>query len=79
MKEVDFFKQRKVKDSDFPDIIEALKYEFYKKGDTIMHWGDFGENFYILINGEVKVLVPSPKLKNSRDLMQACYDEIQHF
>ena len=42
-----------------------------------MSWGDPGEKFYILIKGSVKVLVPNPRIKDSKDLMKDRYEEIK--
>ena len=69
MKEVKFFQEREIKDHDFLDIIEALKYETYHHEHVIFQWGDFGDKFYILIQGQVRVLIPSPKIKNSKEIM----------
>jgi len=49
MQEVQFFIEREIKEHDFPDIIDALKYEQYNNDDIIFHWGDLGDKFYILI------------------------------
>lgn len=42
-----------------------------------MNWGDLGDKFYILIKGSVKVLVPDPKLKDSKDKMAIRYQELE--
>lgn len=43
-----------------------------------MNWGDMGDKFYIIIKGSVKVLVPSNKLKDSKDQMDRRYQELQN-
>jgi CRP-like cAMP-binding protein len=70
MKRVQFFRERNVRDADYPFIIEALKYQFFKRDETIMNWGDLGDKFYIIIKGSVKVLVPALRLRDGKDLMQ---------
>ena len=54
MKEVKFFKERdinKQKALDYPDIVTALHYEHFQEGECIMHWGELGDKFYILLKG----------------------------
>ena len=69
MKNVKFFAQRDVKDQDFQSIIDCLQHESFQPGEAIMQYGDYGDKFYIILKGSVKCLIPSPKIKNSRDLM----------
>ena len=68
-KEVKFFKDRDftIKAQDYPDIVNALSYEHFHDGECIMHWGELGDKFYILLKGQVGVHIPSPKIKDSRD------------
>ena len=42
-----------------------------------MHWGELGDKFYIILRGAVKVLVPSPKIKNAKDMMQTIFDDLK--
>lgn len=67
-----------VKANDWPLIIEVLKFEQFNKGDCIINWGDEGDKFYIIIKGSVKVLVPSNKIKDAKDLMTKRYQELQN-
>ena len=76
MREVQFFQEREIKDQDFLEIVSALKYETFKRKQVIFHFGDLGDKFYILIQGEVGVLIPNPKIKNSRDLMMSIVNDI---
>jgi len=36
----------------------AFVYEYYKKGDIIFHYGDYGDKVFMILNGEVAVMVP---------------------
>ena len=41
-----------------------------------MHWGELGDKFYIILKGQVKVLVPTPRIKDSKLQMQDLVDEL---
>jgi hypothetical protein len=41
-----------------------------------MNWGDLGDKFFIIIKGSVKVLVPDPKIKDSKERMEFRYQEL---
>ena len=43
---------------DFKFISERLRFEFYAEGEKIFGAGDFGDKFYIIIQGNASVLVP---------------------
>ena len=44
-----------------------------------MHWGETGHKYYIILRGAVRVLIPNPKLKNSKEQMQDCYDDLVRY
>ena len=77
MKEVKFFKDRDIKALDYPDIVHALGYEHFRDGECIMQWGELGDKFYILLKGQVGVLIPSPKIKDSRDQMNDLVHDLE--
>lgn len=39
------------------DCYRCLKYEMIKKGEFVMKQGDFGDTYYIIINGLTSVMV----------------------
>ena len=51
MKKIPFFKERKMTDSNLIDIINCMSVLPVKKGDTIIEYGDIGENFYFILTG----------------------------
>ena len=66
-KNVDYFKKL-TQDSDgkekIPKIIASLNYECFNKGEHIIHFGEIGDKFYILLSGTVSIYKPSPKNMN---------------
>ena len=34
-----------------------------KAGDTVMEYGDIGQNFYLILQGEVEITIPDPNRK----------------
>ena len=51
MKQIQFFKEREIKDHDYPDIVNALQYEYFEPGECIMQFDEIGDKFYILLKG----------------------------
>jgi len=44
------------------EICKRLKHQHFSTNDEVFHYGDYGDKFYIVLVGEVSVLVP-PKRK----------------
>jgi hypothetical protein len=40
IKKIVFFKEREIKDGDFPDIVSCLTYEFFKAGKEVFEYGN---------------------------------------
>lgn len=76
MKNVKFFQERDIKTQDFLEIVSCLQHECFENDEYICHWGDSGDKFYICLKGAVRVLIPSLKIKNSKDEMQFIVDDI---
>ncbi|CAD8086815.1 unnamed protein product [Paramecium sonneborni] len=59
---IEFFKKNCPEGSSLRDFImyagRALTYEYYKKGQIIFHYGDYGDKFFMILKGNVAVLVP---------------------
>lgn len=59
------FKQDSALNMDsFSDIYPKIKYEHFAEGETVFSHGDYGDKFYIIIKGQVGVLIP-PKVKQN--------------
>ena len=44
------------------ELCERLRLEQYSEGAVVFNYGDTGQLFYIVVEGEVDVRVPSPVL-----------------
>jgi hypothetical protein len=51
MRNIDFFREREIKNADMLDIMSCIQYERFRPEEVIMNWGEFGEKFYILMEG----------------------------
>eukprot|EP00347_Sterkiella_histriomuscorum_P018268 403346159 len=57
-KEIDFFREKDIKDNYFVDIVQALQYEHFDSGEYVFQDGDLGDKFYIILKGRVSVQLP---------------------
>jgi signal-transduction protein with cAMP-binding, CBS, and nucleotidyltransferase domain len=58
--------KEKMTKEDYQLICENMKFRFYTASETIMNYGDFGNEFFIILKGTVSVLVPKViKSKNN--------------
>jgi CRP-like cAMP-binding protein len=59
---IDFFKMgtsnEQMDIEDYQLIAENMKFKHFDQGETIFKNGDFGNEFFIILKREVKVLVP---------------------
>ena len=44
-------------------ICEQMEFKFHEAGDLVFRYGDYGDLFYIILQGEVEVLIPSDSQK----------------
>lgn len=58
MKDLPFFKERGLKDQAISDTLRLMHYKESNKGDVVIEYGTFGDEFYVLLDGECEVLVP---------------------
>eukprot|EP00347_Sterkiella_histriomuscorum_P021256 403334649 len=65
IKEIQFFKERDIKDQDFVDIVSCLTYESCQAQDNVFEWDTNGDKFYIILEGVVSVMIPHPDKKDS--------------
>jgi signal-transduction protein with cAMP-binding, CBS, and nucleotidyltransferase domain len=56
IKENHFFKQRQINYKHLTEVCSVMKYEYFPKGDFVFTQGDYGDKFYIILNGSVSVL-----------------------
>lgn len=57
---ISFFQnfQKEFDEETYLELLKKLRYEYGKKNRKIFNYGDMGRKFYIILNGEVSVLVP---------------------
>jgi len=58
VKHIPFFKERGLRDTAILDTLSLMTYKEIKKDEFVIEYGSFGEEFYLIIEGEVEVLVP---------------------
>lgn len=62
---------------DLSEISNHLKYEFLEAGDTIFKQGDPGDQFYIIMKGQVQVSIAEKKQESVKSKQQTFVTEIQ--
>ena len=60
MSEIAFFKERKLKLQDLNEVCGGLQYQTNPSDSFIIHYGDRGDKFYIILKGTVSVWLPMP-------------------
>lgn len=66
LKNVQFFKDRKIRDKDLDELVSACHFESFTPGEKIMEYGEPGSKFYIQIKGVVSVSIPNSQIRNWR-------------
>lgn len=64
---VNFFEKiTSEKKSDFihREACKHLRLQIFQKGECVVHFGEIGQDFYILLKGKVSVMMPSKVVKN---------------
>ncbi|CDW81356.1 cyclic nucleotide-binding domain containing protein [Stylonychia lemnae] len=59
-----------MKESDFIFLCERAKYEFFHSNKNVFQHGDYGDKFYIILDGQVQVLVPKRREKNLDEIKE---------
>jgi CRP-like cAMP-binding protein len=64
VKGIKYFSDKpEIKENDLIFVCEHVRYEQYHQGENIINVGEYGDKFYVIIEGEVQVLVPPKKNK----------------
>lgn len=50
-----FFRERGFNESSMAEVVACMSLMKMKKGTVVMEYGDIGDNFYFILNGEVEV------------------------
>ena len=72
VKGLPFFMDRGLKDNSVSDTLALMTYKEAKKDDFIIEFGSYGDEFYVVLEGTVEVLVPD---KASSDVYKkVCFE-----
>ena len=47
-----------------------MKFKEYNAGTDVIEYGEEGNEFFILLSGRVKVMIPNPKMKSWKKKME---------
>ena len=59
VKNLPFFKDRGLKNTAIAETLSLMNYKEVKKDEFVIEYGQTGDEFYLILEGEVEVLVPS--------------------
>ena len=59
VKNLPFFKERGLKQQAIADTLSLMTYKEVKQDDFVIEFGKTGDEFYLILEGECEVLVPS--------------------
>ncbi len=75
-KNIKLFKDQNIQDSELPEIVQCLTYQTFKPGENVFEYGNQGDKFYMILSGEVSVLIPNPECRNFAHWLQKYHEEI---
>ena len=58
LNKIEFFKARNLSLTDLRAVAQCLTHSMFKTGEKIIEYGQYGNTFYIVLEGSVSVLVP---------------------
>lgn len=68
IREIKFFKNSSdMKPAVIKEISQVFIFQSNKPGDEIIKYGDFGDHFFIIIQGKVSVKIPNPTIKGWKE------------
>ena len=59
-----FFLNKKLKKAEIEDLAQNLRFKTILGKDNVMEYGDFGDEFFIIIKGLVSIKIPDKSIKN---------------
>ena len=73
IRNVKFFKDKK---DQLKDIATAFTFQRNASGEKIIQYGEYGDQFYIIIQGKVSVEIPNPVIRAWKDEFKK-YSDLQ--
>jgi CRP-like cAMP-binding protein len=70
VKDIQFFREKEMSDQALLEMVSVMKVIYMDAGDTVMSFGDVGDNFYFILSGEVEVRIPDPSRKKKFDALK---------
>ena len=68
LRQVDLFKgdenNKGLRASDLDEIIKVMEIEQFDQDQLVFNINDYGDKFYIILSGEVTVLIPNDQIKD---------------
>lgn len=68
MRNIKFFSQRDIDESDYILFAESMELCYMPKGRMVFEAGSIGDMFYIILSGEVGVYIDIPKTDDEKSL-----------
>ena len=76
MENIRFFKERKIKTKELFEICNGLEYFKSPENSYVIKYGEEGDKFYIILQGQVSVWVPVQNAKMSK-IIKKIYSKIK--
>ena len=58
VKEIDFFKNNGLKDAAITETLSLMTYKEKGVDEFVIEYGTYGQEFYVILEGECEVMVP---------------------
>lgn len=75
LKNVPFFRDRELQDTAITETLSLMTFKEMEADDFVIEYGTFGDEFYVILDGECEVLVPNQQT----DLFKHLTQEIKAF
>lgn len=76
IRNIKFFKEQNITGYDeLTEISQCLTYEPMQRGKEVFEYGSIGEKFYMMIEGEVSVLIPNAECRDFKRRYELMIEE----
>ena len=66
IRHLQFFKSRGLKDNEIGEILSMMTYQEVEKDKFVMEYGQLGEEFFVILEGQCEIMVPDSKREEYR-------------